>query len=529
MPDAGLAPQWLAGSRHDRSVRPRLFGVVLDPRLELPLGVLSLAGLYYGTAQLGHVLHFAGAVAAIVWLPVGIAIAFLYLAGLRFWPGVVLGDLLTNSYASLPAGSALGQAFGNLLEVVLAVYLMRRLITDGRPLGSISGLAKMLVAITAGTAVSATIGLLSLRLGNVVTTPALPRLWRTWWLGDTTGALLLVPLALAWFPPPPREWLRAHALEGALVLVAIAAISELTLRNNHPLAYVVFPALIWAALRLGTRGATAAVAAAAGFAMWATTHYVGPFVYHSITHSILATQLYIAVASLACLTLAVVASERENFAAQLQASRVRLVQAADGERQRLERNLHDGAQQRLTALAVRLGISAEESDANPTGATAALNRAQEELLVSIDELRELAHGIHPSVLTRFGLKTAAAEIAARSAVPTELTGLPSVRLDDTAEATSYYVLAEAITNAQKHARSSSIRVWARLTPGRLYIEVADDGIGGAVESDGLGLQGLRDRVEAIGGTLEVESPVGRGTRVRAAVPASLVRTRITPS
>src|SRR5436309_1815171 len=142
------------------------------------VGLAALVGLYYGAAELGYALEFTGPVAAIVWLPVGVAISFLYLGGMSYWPGLVIGDLLANDYSALPVGSAMGQTCGNVLEVVVAVVLMRRLLPDRRALGSVGGLARMLVSIAAGAAVSATIGLSSLRLGNVVTTDELPKLWR---------------------------------------------------------------------------------------------------------------------------------------------------------------------------------------------------------------------------------------------------------------------------------------------------------------------------------------------------------------
>ena len=145
------------------------------------------------------------------------------------------------------------------------------------------------------------------------------------------------------------------------MLAAVAGVSEIAFRTESPLAYLVFPALGWAALRFGRRGATLAIAVAVGFAVWNTTHYHGPFVFDSITHSVLTTQLYIAVAALSTLCLAALVSERKQFAERLDASRARLVNASDAERRRLEHNLHDGAQQRLTALVIRLGIAAERA------------------------------------------------------------------------------------------------------------------------------------------------------------------------
>ena len=249
------------------------------------VGVLALAVLYRGAAEIGYALQFAGPVAAIVWLPVGIGVAFLYLGGLRYWPGVLIGDLLANDYDALPIGSALGQTTGNMLEVLVITMLLRAFVPRGDPLGSVRCLGLMLVAIVAGTTVSATIGMFSLWLGDVIESGELPRVWRTWWLGDASGALIVLPLALVWARPPPRSWWRRRGLEAGLVLIALFALSEAALHASRPLTYIVFPALIWAALRLGRHGATVAIALAAGFAIWETTRQVGPFDYESLTYS----------------------------------------------------------------------------------------------------------------------------------------------------------------------------------------------------------------------------------------------------
>ena len=138
--------------------------------------------------------------------------------------------------------------------------------------------------------------------------------------------------------------------------------------------------------------------------------------------------------------------------------------------------------------------------------------------LAIDELRELAHGIHPAALTNFGFASAVQGLARRSTVPITLEELPATRLDDAAEATAYYLVAEALTNAQKHAHASSIRIRATATTRTLHLEIVDDGAGGATERAGGGLTGLRDRVEALGGNLTVDSPSGHGTRITAAIP-----------
>jgi signal transduction histidine kinase len=504
-----------------RLVRARFGGALEACSLDVRYlaGVLALAGAYYGAAKLGYELEFSGPVAAIVWLPAGVGAAFLSLGGLRFWPGVLIGDLLANDYAVLPLGSALGQTVGNMAEVLVASLLIRRLLARGRPLDSVGGTVRLVVTIAAATAISATLGPLSLLAGDVITADELPRVARTWWLGDAAGALVVIPLALAWYQRPPRGWGRSRAVEAVLMIAAVAAMSQIAFRTENPLAYLVFPTLGWAALRFGRRGATLAIAVAVGFAVWNTTHYHGPFVVDSVTRSVLTTQLYIAVVVLSTLGLAALVSERKRFAEGLEASRARLVEASDAERRRLERNLHDGAQQRLSALAARLGLEADLAREAREPSAAVLEDAGAEVVRAIDELRELSHGIHPPVLADLGLARALKAIARRSSVPiTFVDELPATRFDDIVEATAYYVVAESLTNTQKHARASSIRVRAGATSEAVHLEIADDGVGGATEPANGGLAGLRDRVEALGGTFAMDSPSGEGTRVTAAIP-----------
>ena len=199
-------------------------------------------------------------------------------------------------------------------------------------------------------------------------------------------------------------------------------------------------------------------------------------------------------------------------------TRARLIRAGETERRRLEHNLHDGAQQRLTALAIRLGVAADRArEAHEPGA-AALDDAGIQVLLAIDELRDLTRGNTPAALTYGGLASAIRGVAARSTVPITIVELPSTRFDDSVEATAYYLFSEVLNNAQKYAHASSIRVRATTTTRTLRIEIADDGIGGATEPADGGLTGLRDRVEALGGTFNVDSPSGRGTRIVADIP-----------
>jgi signal transduction histidine kinase len=205
---------------------------------------------------------------------------------------------------------------------------------------------------------------------------------------------------------------------------------------------------------------------------------------------------------------------------QLAASRARIVEAADAARRRIERDLHDGAQQRLVSLA--LSLRRLESSLDPSSAA---NRdlavAREELDAALAELRELARGIHPSILIDRGLEAALAAAAGRSTVPVELDLDGCGNLPLSVQTTAYYVVAEALTNASKHAGSDRIEVRVAADEGHTVVEVRDDGSGGVDPARGSGLSGLADRVSALGGTLEIESPVGVGTTIRARIPVTV--------
>jgi signal transduction histidine kinase len=202
---------------------------------------------------------------------------------------------------------------------------------------------------------------------------------------------------------------------------------------------------------------------------------------------------------------------------QLAASRARVIAAADESRRRIERNLHDGAQQRLVSLSVSLRLAQARLRTNPQGAAEILSAASNELTHALAELRELARGIHPAILTDRGLEAALNALAARAPVPVEVTACPQ-HLPAPVEAAAYYIVSEALTNASKHAAATRAWVSLREEEGTLYLSVRDDGVGGADPTRGSGLIGLRDRVEALAGTIEIDSPQGTGTRVDAAIP-----------
>jgi signal transduction histidine kinase len=643
-----------------------------------------VAGLYYGAARAGlHLAYLHGSVTAL-WPPVGVGLAALVILGPGVWPGIVIGDLLVADF-STPWGTVLGQTLGNTLEVVVAAMLFRHLAGRRTGLERVWDVLALVGCAAIGTLISAAFGVVSLRLGHVISAGEFDSVFRTWWLGDFAGALVFAPLILVW--ATRRSWRVSTIRIAEAVLLFAVLIVLIEVPSQRDVPYIVFPILIWAALRFGPTGAATAVAIVSSLTVWNTAHGSGPFIRASLTHSVLASQLFVAVAALTSLVLAAVTAERtasetaqraltdehaalrriatlvageaaskrvfeqvtveaartigaaaaslarfdddgmvtfvggwsesgtlafpvdsrvavertgvlaavqktgkpqriryeertgdvaERFTSfgygsaaaapvklgpqlwgalvaagrrgatlpagsedrlsdfaelvaqalanadayrKLAASRARIVEAADTERQRLERNLHDGAQQRLVSLALKLRLVKARVRDDPASAETGLSEAEDELGQALDELRELARGIHPAVLTDRGLAAALATLAERaSGLPVTLTRVPAHRLPDPIEAAIYYLVAEAITNVAKYARATQATVAVERSNGIATVVVSDDGVGGAEPNTGSGLVGLADRVEALGGRLRVDSPPGRGTCITAEIP-----------
>jgi len=644
----------------------------------------AVAGLYYGAGRAGlHLAYLHGTVTAL-WPPVGIGVAALIIFGPGIWPGIVIGDLLLADL-STPWGTIAGQTVGNTLEVVVAAVLFRRLAQKRIALERVRDVLALVGCAAVGTLISAVFGVVSLRLGDVIKADELGNVFRTWWLGDFAGALVFTPLILVWAARRTWRMPRMRLAEAVLLLTILIVLIEVPSQRDVP--YIVFPVLIWAALRFGPFGAATALAITSSLTVWNTAHGSGPFLRTSLTHSVLASQLFVAVAALTSLILAALTAERaasegaqqaltdeqtalrriatlvageaasdrvfeqvtfeaaqtlrasaaslarfdqngtvtfvggwsdsgrlafpvgsrvpieetgvlaeirktgeperiDDYAGRapeiverlssfgyasasaapirvggrvwgalvaaaprdeplapgserrladfaelvaqalanadayrkLAASRVRIVEAGDTERRRLERNLHDGAQQRLVSLALQLRMIKASLREDPASAEALLAEANRELEQALEELRELARGIHPVVLTDRGLEAAIRALAGRAPVPVELTRLPEDRLPDSVEAAIYYLVAEAITNVAKYAQATYASVAVERSNGFATVVVRDDGIGGAEPVPGSGLVGLADRVEALGGRLHIESPPGRGTELTAEIP-----------
>ena len=213
-------------------------------------------------------------------------------------------------------------------------------------------------------------------------------------------------------------------------------------------------------------------------------------------------------------------TERRRSEAELRASRRRIVEAGDDARRRLERDLHDGAQQWLVNLGLGLRLARGQMDADPAGARQLLDDAMEDLAKATAELRELARGLHPAVLSDGGLGPALGGLVATSKLPVELLAAPEERFPPRVESAAYFLVAEALTNVARYAQATKATVSVTAADGNLLVEVRDDGRGGADPDQGSGLRGLADRMAALDGELEVVSPAGEGTLVRASIPCA---------
>jgi len=650
-------------------------------RYAIALALVTLA--YYIAGRVGLELAYLDGAVAAVWPPAGLGLAVLFLYGIRLWPAIAIGDLLLGDF-STPLGTVLAQTVGNTLALVVAALLLRRLTNNRGSLERVTDVLALVACALVAALISAAFGPLSLRLGDVIPADELGRVFRTWTLGDAAGVLVVAPMLLTWSSTGLRGFGRRELVEGAAVLVALVLLVTLPPQRDVP--YIVFPALLWAAIRFGPRGAATALLVVCSITVGNTAHNDGPFVRESITDSLLTTQLFIAISALTSLLLAAVTAERKNaeasqrrladeqaalrrvatlvagavppsrvfeqvtkevaqllgvpgaslmryegpssatvvggwsddgtlrlplastvdldgdtvvarvlrshspqrvayahadgsvaqtlqsagyrsavaapvsvnghlwgalaagtrsdeplpagveqrlgdFAelvaqaianaeahAELAASRVRIVEAGDAERRRLERNLHDGAQQRLVSVALDLRMVGAKLEKDPPAARELLAAAQTELAQGLEELRELARGIHPAILTERGLGPAIEALARRSPVPVEITELPRERLASSVEVAAYYVVAEAMTNVAKYAHATHATVSVSRTNGLATVTVADDGIGGADPGEGTGLRGLADRLAALDGRLDVESSVAGGTRVTGEIP-----------
>jgi signal transduction histidine kinase len=494
--------------------------VVSALSLRFVVGVLLIAGAYYALAQGGEALLLTGPAGAF-WPATGFGVAVLYLGGLRWWPGVLLGDLLSREFGLLPLGTALAETAGNIARAVVAVLILRRLIGPRAGMDRLAHVGGVFVAVASAEAISATVAMVALRAGSVIEASEMAVFWRSWWLGGLAGGLVVVPLAMAWAQPLAPMWRGQGAWEGAVMIGVVVGLSAIALSAEQPVTYLVFPAFIWAALRFGPQGATLAVAVAVVAAVWATSNELGPFLELSPNNSALNLQLYMTIAALTTLCLAAVVTERRRTTQELADSRARIAATAAHERRRLEAELHDRAQNRLVALLVRLRLAQERTEQQEPALAATLGALIEDTEAVGDELRRIAHGISPSALTTQGLASALAAESIHSAIPVRIAAGDIGRSGHDLELAVYLCCLESIQNAAKHAGpGASITVELRREGDELVFDVHDTGHGfdPRATAHGAGLTSIKDRIDTVGGRVEILATQGRGTTVAGTVP-----------
>jgi signal transduction histidine kinase len=504
------------------------------PTVRETAGFAALGLAYFAAAKLGQTLRYTASVSAI-WPPAGLGIAALYLFGLRWWPGIFFGELLVNGQLLVegshppPLGSLIGQQAGNMAEVIVGAWLLGRLIGPRARLERASEVGGMIVAVGTATAISATVGTISMLAGGVIAADEVPTFWRTWLLGDTAGALIVLPLCLTW-ADPRRAWRRVRRFEGAVVIALVAVLAAIAVLSDAPLTYLTFPALIWAAFRFGPPGVTLATALMAGITIGITADRVGAFYKQPIDNRTLSTQLYLLVGALTALFLSAVVSERERSAAELAAAKRRETERAIEQRRRIARDLHDSVSQALFSSTLHTRAAQKALDDGGGRRTPQLRQ----LLQTIDELTKRAQSEMRRFIFEWGpeeigdglvpaLTRHVAAFAGDGTVRVHVEG-PSraLPLEPETETQLYGIAREALANVVRHADAGSAVVRVDATAARVVLEVGDDGRGfdpQRVRAGRFGLESMRSRAGEIGADLVVISAPGRGTVVRVEVPA----------
>lgn len=511
------------------------------------LAILALAILYTAAAKLGLALDAVSGFATLVWPPTGLSLAALLLFGTGLWPGVAIGAFVANLWTGAPVPVALGIAAGNTLEAVFGVWLLRRARVSG--LERLADVFALIVLAALGsTLVSATIGVGSLSLGGVVPAGRVAETWRAWWVGDALGNLVFAPLLLSWLKPGPLLPGRRRAPEIAALATATLAVGAFvffggTLADPSPIrqAYLIFPVLVWAALRFGVRGAATATFVFSALAIGGTALGLGPFVRETLAESLLYLQFFMGAAAATGLVLAAVATERtealerrESFLAIVShdlknpLNVVRL--GADG----LAREIERWPPERVAHVR-RLVGGIERSAERMQGLIRDL------LELAAVESGRLALKVAPEsmpALVREAVE-AVRPLAAGKAQSIELS-LPDERLPITCDRSRVLqVLSNVIENAIKYSPAETvISIEATRRDGEVIVSVADQGPGVPARevrrvfepfwrgrasdgrSAGLGLAIARGIVESHGGRIWVESAAGRGATFRFALPAA---------
>jgi signal transduction histidine kinase len=416
-----------------------------------------------------------------------------------------------------------------MAELIVGALLLRRLIGPNAAMDRVEQVGGMLVAIGVATAISATAGTVSMFAGGVVDGSDAAELWRTWWLADTSGALVVLPLMLAWAYDPTGAWRRIRTRQGAAAMASVTVLSIVAFSTHEPIRYTVFPALIWAAFRIGPPGATLAVAITAGVAIGETANHLGPFAEQQIDQRTLSTQLYIWVAALTTLFVSGVVSEREQSSRELAKARRSEGTRAVEERRGIARDLHDSVSQSLfsTVLHTRTAQKALAQEGSPSESVGQSLDAIAELTRKVQgEIHGLIFELHGDPV-HDGLVAAlvrhASDVRDSDGLRIDVQGpAPRLALPEVVETQLFAIAREALVNVQKHAGASAAHVRVEAQQRQVVVEVNDTGRGfdpAAGHPGHFGLGSMRSRAAEIGASIVIRSAPGSGTLVRVCVPA----------
>jgi len=525
--------------------------------------ILGIAVVYTATARLGLLLDPVGGFATLVWAPTGIAIAAVMILGASVWPGVFLGALVANRLTGAPMLVAATIAVGNTLECLVALVLLRRVRGFRDSLERVSDvLYYMLLATVFAPLVSATIGVSALRVAQIVTEAQTGEAWRAWWVGDFMGALLIGPLVLLWRANALRGLRRAQSLELVALAITLIGLALLVFFERTPLernsflqAYLLFPVLIWAALRFDQRGVVTAVLMMALIAIAATSRARGPFVHAQLHESLFALQTFMGIIAASFLVLATAIGERARaqtelrraLEAEAKANRAKSdFLAVMSHEFRTPLNAISGFAQ-LLSMDVHGSLTPKQRDA-----LARIEQNQDRLASLVSDVLSFT-GVESGRLSlkleRISIR--AALDALKASVEPELTRkrlhyARSPSLDSLAVKADpdklRQVLLNVVSNAIKYTDEGGVvDVSATGDEGQVRVVVRDTGIG--IPEDqlqrvfepffqvdrgktrrfggvGLGLTIARDLARAMGGDVTIESTPGRGTTVSLSFPAA---------
>jgi integral membrane sensor domain MASE1/anti-sigma regulatory factor (Ser/Thr protein kinase) len=510
----------------------------------------AIAAVYYGAAKLGLSLAFATTSVTAVWPPTGIALAAVLLWGYRVWPGIALGAFLANSWTGVPLYTVLGITIGNTCEALGGAYLLRRF-TDFRP--SLERVKDVIALAVLGgcvsTIVSATAGVASLLAAGEISGGDLGSVWRTWWLGDMGGDLLVAPAILVAVTHWPFKRAPGRPLEAVVLGAAVGAVAGVTFSTSTGLIYLIFPLLVWAVFRFWQPGAVGASLLVAGFAVPFTADDIGPFSGNTPDERLLLAQTFVGIACLTALVLAAVTTERARATESLRKSlaereraeqRIRaqtaeiaelaeergelvqqVVAVEDRTRKQIAESLHDDALQ--TLLAVHQELIEVESGHH------AVARARDGIKTVLDRLRVAVQALRPVILTHGDLAITLNAIAHEQARRGGFRQTVRVEPDAAGQRDDLVlsVARELLANVATHAHASRCSVSVDLAGDVIDLKVLDDGQGFPPERRGealreghVGLALAAQRVRALGGELEIRSDPANGTAVRASIPVS---------